>query len=441
MSGTPGPSNTGKAIASLAKIPSDTTRAGTQKMKFVPTLPIRRKKENSRPRPKPPPYLASCPPTAAAAAGARGAVAVAGDAPRGGRGDAPSRPPPQEMTASGPFAMGPSQAGSSAWHGGPRVTATPTAPHGLADAAALGANLTKTTAPTLKKERAERRAQVDEEAEAYSDPDEGVEIVDMRDVHAMDWMAPEGLKLKRAREKAKRAVGEVKKEEEGPPLAAKEKGARVLVVGIFVTAAVSGPTDAGDINLANALDLSESEEEEEMEDIIHDFSRDREDQGLRQERLYFFQFPAPFPTFVSQSPALSEPSRSDGAPASEGKRVSFSADTKPPAVMPEDVDKERPPAHVDGVIGQLEMYQSGAVKMRLANDILLDVTAATQPSFLQQAVHVDRESKDLRVLGEISKRFVVTPDIDSLLAAMTQADDAATATKFDIDGLFSMDTT
>jgi DNA-directed RNA polymerase III subunit RPC4 len=34
--------------------------------------------------------------------------------------------------------------------------------------------------------------------------------------------------------------------------------------------------DVGDINLANALDLSESEEEEELEDIIDDFSRDRE---------------------------------------------------------------------------------------------------------------------------------------------------------------------
>ena len=48
MSGTPGPSNTGRAIASLAKLPADTTRAGTQKMKFVPTLPIRRKKEYVR---------------------------------------------------------------------------------------------------------------------------------------------------------------------------------------------------------------------------------------------------------------------------------------------------------------------------------------------------------------------------------------------------------
>ena len=35
--------------------------------------------------------------------------------------------------------------------------------------------------------------------------------------------------------------------------------------------------DAGDINLANALDLSESEEEEEMENIIVDFAQEREE--------------------------------------------------------------------------------------------------------------------------------------------------------------------
>ena len=43
--------------------------------------------------------------------------------------------------------------------------------------------------------------------------------------------------------------------------------------------------DAGDINLANALDLSESEEEEEMEDIIVDFSQDREVKSHRSHTL------------------------------------------------------------------------------------------------------------------------------------------------------------
>lgn len=36
--------------------------------------------------------------------------------------------------------------------------------------------------------------------------------------------------------------------------------------------------DTGDINLANALDLSESEEEEEMENIIVDFSQDNREE-------------------------------------------------------------------------------------------------------------------------------------------------------------------
>ena len=69
------------------------------------------------------------------------------------------------------------------------------------------------------------------------------------------------------------------------------------------------------------------------------------------------------------------------------------------------------------------------------------MTAATQPSFLQQAIHVDRSTKDLRVLGEVSRRFVVTPNIDSLLVAMAEADETAAATKPDMDGLLSMDTT
>jgi DNA-directed RNA polymerase III subunit RPC4 len=112
-------------------------------------------------------------------------------------------------------------------------------------------------------------------------------------------------------------------------------------------------------------------------------AQDHQEGDLRQERLYFFQFPAPFPTFISPPATRSDPGEGSDVPASsEGKHVSFSADTKPPAAVPEDVDKEeKPPAHVDGEIGQLEIYQSGAVKMRLANGILLDVSVSPPPPF------------------------------------------------------------
>ncbi|KAI0305890.1 RNA polymerase III RPC4-domain-containing protein, partial [Multifurca ochricompacta] len=406
----------------LAKMPSDTTRSGTQKMKFVPTLPVRRKKEYPEAQPS------NNPPSDRSIRG-QGRGRGRGDSSRGGRGAAPSRPPPHEMTASGPFAMGPSQAGSSAWRSGPRISATPFTTRGPADITALGANLTKAAAPALKKEPAERDERVNDDAEVYSDPDDGVEVVDMRDVQTMDWMAPESLKWERRRGKTKKQTVKVKGEEEvQAQIKGKAEGSPAV-------------DDVGDINLANALDLSENEEEEEMENIINDFAQSREDQGFRQERLYFFQFPSPFPTFTSRSlPQSDSGGGRSNVSESQGKRVSFSDDTKPPASVPEDVDKEQPPAHVDGVIGQLEIYKSGAVKMRLANGILLDVTAATQSSFLQQAVHVDRASKNFRVLGEVSRRFVVTPDIDSLLAAMSQADGPAIA-KFETDGLLSMDIT
>jgi hypothetical protein len=102
---------------------------------------------------------------------------------------------------------------------------------------------------------------------------------------------------------------------------------------------------------------------------------------LRQERLYFFQFPSPFPTFVSKSLEPSDdPGETSHVSEPQVKRVSFSADTKPPASVPEDVDKDQLPPHVDGVIGQLEVYKSGAVKMRLANGILLDVSFSLLPN-------------------------------------------------------------
>jgi len=82
---------------------------------------------------------------------------------------------------------------------------------------------------------------------------------------------------------------------------------------------------------------------------------------------------------------------------------------------------------LDGVIGQLDVYRSGAVKMRLGNGTVLEVTAGTQPTFLQHAVHLelndDGENRSgMTVLGGVNRRFVVSPDVESLLEAMETAE-------------------
>ncbi|KAI0320859.1 RNA polymerase III RPC4-domain-containing protein [Amylostereum chailletii] len=435
--GTPGPS---KAIASLAKKPTDTTRSGAQKLKFVPTLPARRKKDEVKQEPAAP----IVPTTPALDRGGRGRGRGRGrgtDSPRGrGRGAAPPRPPPVEMTASGPFAMGPAGAGSSGWRSAPRAGAAPIVPLGPGGSSSLGTNLTKSAAPSLKKERVARDPQKDEHAdedvEVYSDPDEGVEIVDMQDVRAMDWMAPESLRKEKERDKKKKKV---KREEDDV-----KPGVKAEIEAMDVGEGTPIP-DGGDVNLANAVDLSESEDEEEMEDLIDDFAaasvEPDDSPDLHHERLFIFQFPDPFPTFVPKDTSgdvKGKGKASETAP----KRVSFTQDTKPAVnVAGEgDADKETEEQFVDGIIGQLEVHQSGAVKMRLANGILMEVAAATQPSFLQQAVHVDHTQKRLHVLGEVSRRFVVTPDLDTLLDAMNRADQPQ-PTVLDDPSLIPMDTT
>ena len=58
------------------------------------------------------------------------------------------------------------------------------------------------------------------------------------------------------------------------------------------------------------------------------------------------------------------------------------------------------------------------------------MTAATQPSFLQHAVLLDPATKKLHVLGEVNRRFVVSPDVDKLLEEMKKAE-ATEYTKVD----------
>lgn len=115
------------------------------------------------------------------------------------------------------------------------------------------------------------------------------------------------------------------------------------------------------------------------------------------DRLFFFQFPEPFPTFVSKSSmnsTSSNPTLNDkGKGVDRERKVSFAEDTKPPGpsgpatngavIAAESKDREED-KKVDGVVGQLEIFQSGAVKMRMGDGIVYDVSTRFQ-SVLSQS--------------------------------------------------------
>jgi DNA-directed RNA polymerase III subunit RPC4 len=193
-----------------------------------------------------------------------------------GRGAAP-RPPPVEMTASGPFAMGPALAGTSAQRSAPRSNFAPIVPLGPGNAAALGAGLSGTAGPSLKREKAltaddPKEIKGEDDDDVYSDPDEGVDIIDMENVRQMDWMAPDSLRKEHKERKKKKTV-HLKKEDPSSPSSLKNKGKLFLILLLCLILRLSEEAmDTGEVDLANALDLSESEEEEELEDLIDDFA-------------------------------------------------------------------------------------------------------------------------------------------------------------------------
>ena len=177
------------------------------------------------------------------------------------------------MTASGPFAMGPTLAGTSAWRSAPRSNLTPAIPQGPAKGSALGANLSNSAAPTLKKDKQRENLLLgtvgtpksESDEDVYSEPDEGVEIIDMENVRQLDWMAPETLQRERDRRKRKG----VKTEIEDPSLTSGNLPSSSLSL-IRINGFIGHSAEKMDPS--NALNLSESEEEEDLEDLVEDFA-------------------------------------------------------------------------------------------------------------------------------------------------------------------------
>ncbi|KAJ3998064.1 RNA polymerase III RPC4-domain-containing protein [Lentinula boryana] len=382
-----------KAISSLAKRPSEVTRQGTQKIKFVPTLPARRNKDVE-------PTLDIIP----ALSNDRGRGRGRGRGEGSGRGRGGPRPP-AEMVASGPFALGPAMAGTSSSRRFAQA-ATPIATPSRTEASSLGAGLSQAAAPKIKQES--KKEEQDEEA--YSDPDEGVEIIDMENVRQMDWMAPDSLR----KEKEKR----LKKEDPD----ASERGTRIM--------------DAPD----EEDDEADGRELETMFD--DDFGTTNHDEANVSQHLYLFQFPSPFPTFSTKG---SDNVQEETPLTQASKKVTFAPDVKVETEVQPSSRGPSVPAEIkeelDGLIGHLEVYRSGARKIRLGNGIVLDVSPASQPSFLEHAVHLDMHENKLAILGEIFRHYLVSPDVDALLAAMDALDSGPQTVLAGEENLIRMDIT
>ncbi|ORX89764.1 hypothetical protein K493DRAFT_65626 [Basidiobolus meristosporus CBS 931.73] len=354
-----------------------TTRGGTQKMRFTPTIPTKRNKKESAPS------LLDNAISSNATGNNRGRGRGRGG--RGGRGRGRGRGKgPEELVsvASGPFSMGPAMGGSrGAERGGSGQEVMVT-----------GSSSREPAHSNIPSEN------MFSASDNYDDDANDGEFFTNGDA----W-TPVMLPY----------TSEVKKE---------PRGDDTLMVEHDLT------------NEENQVKTEVDEEASSMSDSkslygcssspgLDLISNANENAG--DERLFYFQFPSQLPAFevasdkqesnemeVDMTLVKQEPADVD---AENGevvvkKEVAEGETEATAAAAPSLEDAGKP----EGLMGKLLVYKSGKTQIKIG-ELIFDISPGSDCGFLQNIVAVDSENKQAFVMGNVHKRFVSTPNIDSLL--------------------------
>lgn len=144
-----------------------------------------------------------------------------------------------------------------------------------------------------------------------------------------------------------------------------------------------------DHQLSSGIESEEEEEETVSACKISTVISDKNDISsvFKNDQIMFFQFPTILP-FVDQQ----------DQPLDQGL-----IKTEKHSILP------------SGEVGEYVIYKSGKMSIRF-EDIEFDVSHAAKSSIGSQVVFIDKEQKELTILGNVSDKFVCAPNIESLLA-------------------------
>ncbi|XP_044505022.1 DNA-directed RNA polymerase III subunit RPC4-like isoform X2 [Mangifera indica] len=118
----------------------------------------------------------------------------------------------------------------------------------------------------------------------------------------------------------------------------------------------------------------------------------------QRERMMLFQFPSTLPLFRRSASVK-------GKEKAESSKILGRVDAPESGCSL----KELP----GGYMGKMLVYRSGAVKLKLGETIF-DVSPGSDCSFSQDVAAINTKDGNFCVLGEVDKRVVVTPGIDSM---------------------------
>ncbi|XP_031492688.1 uncharacterized protein LOC116259158 isoform X1 [Nymphaea colorata] len=121
--------------------------------------------------------------------------------------------------------------------------------------------------------------------------------------------------------------------------------------------------------------------------------------GLMEDKaepqMFLFQFPVSLPLLKRSATAVGKEEEAD-----PGSRSQI-------ACKLQDLQA--------GSVGKMMVYENGTIKMKIG-DALFDVSSSPECSFAQDVCVINTEEKHFCNLGELTKRAVVTPDIESMFS-------------------------
>ncbi|KAH7519270.1 uncharacterized protein LOC107424091 isoform X2 [Ziziphus jujuba] len=123
---------------------------------------------------------------------------------------------------------------------------------------------------------------------------------------------------------------------------------------------------------------------------------------IPETSMFFVQLP---PTI----PSIKQSNIADSKEATESSQPPGSASNK---------QKSRALGELpEGFMGKMLVYRSGAIKLKLG-DTLYDVSSGMDCGFAQDVVAINNAEKHCCIIGELNKRIILTPDVDSILSRM-----------------------
>ena len=129
-----------------------------------------------------------------------------------------------------------------------------------------------------------------------------------------------------------------------------------------------------------------------------------------EQKLFFFQMPILGPKF-EKAKVAEQDDEAETPLKGKSKRITHRSQQS------EEQKEVSTSTYPEGMAGKLRLHKSGKLTMLLGN-IVMEVSQGTEANFLQDVVAIHPEDQKAYLIGQVTRKMIVSPDIYQLLAGV-----------------------